>query len=141
LEGGAERLRPRSRGDRGARAQGRLVGAAGRAAFEPAEDLTRRDHRPRARDAARDGGRVAARRGRLRPRRLASARRGRGGRPLARMTGVSPVATRGLAKRYGEIVAVDHVDLTVEAGDVFGYLGPNGAGKTTSPRMMLGLIR
>jgi ABC-2 type transport system ATP-binding protein len=52
-----------------------------------------------------------------------------------------PVTTRGLVKRYGEIVAVDHVDLTVESGDVFGYLGPNGAGKTTSLRMMLGLIR
>jgi ABC-2 type transport system ATP-binding protein len=52
-----------------------------------------------------------------------------------------PVAARGLVKRYGRIVAVDHVELTVEAGDVFGYLGPNGAGKTTSLRMMLGLIR
>jgi ABC-2 type transport system ATP-binding protein len=52
-----------------------------------------------------------------------------------------PVAARGLVKRYGEIVAVDHVDLTVERGDVFGYLGPNGAGKTTSLRMLLGLIR
>jgi len=52
-----------------------------------------------------------------------------------------PVTARGLVKRYGEIVAVDHVDLTVEPGDVFGYLGPNGAGKTTSLRMMLGLIR
>jgi len=52
-----------------------------------------------------------------------------------------PVEARGLVKRYGEIVAVDHVDLTVEAGDVFGYLGPNGAGKTTSLRMLLGLIR
>jgi ABC-2 type transport system ATP-binding protein len=52
-----------------------------------------------------------------------------------------PVAARGLVKRYGEIVAVDSVDLTVERGDVFGYLGPNGAGKTTSLRMMLGLIR
>jgi len=52
-----------------------------------------------------------------------------------------PVATRGLLKRYGEIVAVDGVDLTVERGDVFGYLGPNGAGKTTSLRMLLGLIR
>ena len=52
-----------------------------------------------------------------------------------------PVELRGLVKRYGEIVAVDHVDLTVEAGDVYGYLGPNGAGKTTSLRMMLGLIR
>ena len=57
------------------------------------------------------------------------------------MSGAPPVAARALVKRYGEIVAVDHVDLTVEPGDVFGYLGPNGAGKTTSLRMMLGLIR
>src|SRR6266511_5399071 len=53
----------------------------------------------------------------------------------------SPIEVRSLLKRYGRIVAVDHVDLTVETGDVFGYLGPNGAGKTTSLRMMLGLIR
>jgi ABC-2 type transport system ATP-binding protein len=52
-----------------------------------------------------------------------------------------PIEVRGLVKRYGAIVAVDHVDLTVQAGDVYGYLGPNGAGKTTSLRMMLGLIR
>jgi ABC-2 type transport system ATP-binding protein len=52
-----------------------------------------------------------------------------------------PIEVRGLVKRYGEILAVDDVDLTVEAGDVYGYLGPNGAGKTTSLRMMLGLIR
>jgi len=52
-----------------------------------------------------------------------------------------PVETRGLVKRYGEIVAVDDVDLSVEPGDVFGYLGPNGAGKTTSLRILLGLIR
>ena len=57
------------------------------------------------------------------------------------MTDAPPVAARGLVKRYGEITAVDHVDLTVERGDVFGYLGPNGAGKTTSLRMLLGLIR
>jgi len=54
---------------------------------------------------------------------------------------VRPVEARGLVKRYGDIVAVDDVDLTVERGDVFGYLGPNGAGKTTSLRMLLGLIR
>jgi ABC-2 type transport system ATP-binding protein len=53
----------------------------------------------------------------------------------------APVELRGLVKRYGDLVAVDHVDLTVEPGDVYGYLGPNGAGKTTSLRMMLGLIR
>jgi ABC-2 type transport system ATP-binding protein len=52
-----------------------------------------------------------------------------------------PVEARGLVKRYGDIVAVDHVDLNVEAGNVYGYLGPNGAGKTTSLRMLLGLIR
>jgi ABC-2 type transport system ATP-binding protein len=52
-----------------------------------------------------------------------------------------PVAARALVKRYGRIVAVDHVDLNVDRGDVFGYLGPNGAGKTTSLRMLLGLIR
>jgi ABC-2 type transport system ATP-binding protein len=53
----------------------------------------------------------------------------------------APVEARGLVKRYGELVAVDGVDLTVGRGDVFGYLGPNGAGKTTSLRMLLGLIR
>ncbi len=57
------------------------------------------------------------------------------------MPDAAPIEVRGLVKRYGEILAVDHVDLTVEAGDVFGYLGPNGAGKTTSLRMMMGLIR
>jgi ABC-2 type transport system ATP-binding protein len=57
------------------------------------------------------------------------------------MTDAAPVAARGLVKRYGDLVAVDGVDLSVERGDVFGYLGPNGAGKTTSLRMLLGLIR
>ena len=57
------------------------------------------------------------------------------------MAGAPPIQARGLVKRYGHITAVDHVDLTVGAGDVYGYLGPNGAGKTTSLRMLLGLIR
>src|SRR3954451_9293027 len=57
------------------------------------------------------------------------------------MRDAPPIEIRGLAKRYRQIIAVDHVDLTVNQGDVFGYLGPNGAGKTTSLRMMLGLIR
>jgi ABC-2 type transport system ATP-binding protein len=51
-----------------------------------------------------------------------------------------PVEVRGLVKRYGDVLAVDNVDLTVEAGDVYGYLGPNGAGKTTVLRILLGLI-
>src|SRR5919199_2345398 len=49
--------------------------------------------------------------------------------------------TEGLVKRYGDLVAVDHVDLRVPAGDVYGLLGPNGAGKTTFMRMLFGLIR
>jgi ABC-2 type transport system ATP-binding protein len=53
----------------------------------------------------------------------------------------APVEARGLVKRYGEIAAVDEVDLTVRAGDVYGFLGPNGAGKTTTLRILLGLIR
>jgi ABC-2 type transport system ATP-binding protein len=57
------------------------------------------------------------------------------------MNDAQPLEVRGLVKRYGELVAVGGVDLTVEPGDVYGYLGPNGAGKTTSLRMMLGLIR
>jgi ABC-2 type transport system ATP-binding protein len=55
--------------------------------------------------------------------------------------GPPPLEVRGLVKRYGDLTAVAGVDVTVNAGDVYGYLGPNGAGKTTSLRMMMGLIR
>jgi ABC-2 type transport system ATP-binding protein len=51
-----------------------------------------------------------------------------------------PVKARGLVKRYKEVLAVDHIDLNVKTGDVYGFLGPNGAGKTTTLRMALGLI-
>src|SRR3954451_12260814 len=52
------------------------------------------------------------------------------------------LATRGLTKRFrGGQVAVDHVDLLVPHGAVFGFLGPNGSGKTTTIRMLLGLVR
>jgi ABC-2 type transport system ATP-binding protein len=44
-------------------------------------------------------------------------------------------------KRYNEILAVDHVDLTVKAGEIFGLLGPNGSGKSTSLKMLLGLVQ
>jgi ABC-2 type transport system ATP-binding protein len=54
--------------------------------------------------------------------------------------GAQPVRARGLVKRYKEVLAVDHVDLNVRTGDVYGFLGPNGAGKTTTLRMALGLI-
>jgi len=52
------------------------------------------------------------------------------------------VSSSGLTKRFrGGQVAVDHIDLEVEAGSVYGFLGPNGSGKTTTIRMLLGLIR
>jgi ABC-2 type transport system ATP-binding protein len=51
-----------------------------------------------------------------------------------------PVKARGLVKRYKDVLAVDHIDLNVQSGDVYGFLGPNGAGKTTTLRMALGLI-
>ena len=51
------------------------------------------------------------------------------------------IRTEGLSKRYGETLALDGLDLTVEPGEVYGYLGPNGAGKTTTIRLLLGLHR
>ncbi|MFF4412225.1 ATP-binding cassette domain-containing protein [Streptosporangium sp. NPDC001559] len=51
------------------------------------------------------------------------------------------IVTRGLTKRFrGGQVAVDHLDLAVPKGSVFGFLGPNGSGKTTTIRMLLGLV-
>ena len=50
------------------------------------------------------------------------------------------IRTRALTKRYGELRAVDAVDLEVVEGDVYGFLGANGSGKTTTVRMLLGLV-
>lgn len=51
------------------------------------------------------------------------------------------IETYGVSCRFGNIQAVDHVELRVPQGAVVGFLGPNGAGKTTTIRMLLGLIR
>ena len=51
------------------------------------------------------------------------------------------IEAHGLRKAYGEVVAVDEVDLVVERGRVYGALGPNGSGKSTTVRMLLGLAR
>jgi ABC-2 type transport system ATP-binding protein len=49
------------------------------------------------------------------------------------------IEAKGLTKRYGRRLAVDHIDLAIEEGEVFGLLGPNGAGKTTTILMIMGL--
>jgi ABC-2 type transport system ATP-binding protein len=51
------------------------------------------------------------------------------------------ISVSGLVKNFGTTRALDHLDLTVSAGEVHGFLGPNGAGKTTTIRVLLGLLR
>ena len=55
--------------------------------------------------------------------------------------GTPAIEAQGLVKTFGDVRAVDGVDLTVAAGSVYGVLGPNGAGKTTTIRMLATLLR
>lgn len=50
------------------------------------------------------------------------------------------IETVGLTKQYGDKLAVDHLDLQIPAGSVFGFIGPNGAGKSTTIKMLMGLL-
>ena len=50
------------------------------------------------------------------------------------------VQTRGLCKQYGKVLRVNHLDLQVPEGAIYGFLGPNGAGKSTTLKMILGLV-
>ncbi|RZV12129.1 ABC-2 type transport system ATP-binding protein [Natrinema hispanicum] len=57
------------------------------------------------------------------------------------MIEMSAIETSGLTKAYGDLTAVDDLDLVVEEGEVFGFLGPNGAGKSTTINMLLDFTR
>ncbi len=68
-----------------------------------------------------------------------SSRRVRGPAFRSAEGGPAAIRTRGLTKAYGSLVAVDHLNLEVHAGEIYGLLGQNGAGKTTTILMLLGL--
>jgi ABC-2 type transport system ATP-binding protein len=51
------------------------------------------------------------------------------------------IEARGLTRRFGAVVAVDHVDLTIPRAGIYGFLGPNGSGKSTTIRMLCGLLK
>ena len=51
------------------------------------------------------------------------------------------ISVQNLTRRFGEFVAVDHINFNVNKGEIVGYLGPNGSGKTTTIRMLLGLLQ
>lgn len=51
------------------------------------------------------------------------------------------IQTEGLTKRFGQLVAVDNLNIHVQKGEIYGFLGPNGAGKTTTAMMLLGLLK
>lgn len=63
------------------------------------------------------------------------------GRPRSHRTDDLVVTTDGLTKTYGGFHAVDHLDLRVPRGGIYGFLGPNGAGKSTTMKLLLGLTR
>ena len=50
------------------------------------------------------------------------------------------IEVRNLVKKYGDNVAVDHLNFTVEQGQIYGFLGPNGAGKSTTMNIMTGYL-
>jgi ABC-2 type transport system ATP-binding protein len=87
---------------------------------------------------------VSASPGRIAPkkrpgRRLAAAPVEGGGPSVETSSDTVRIRTRGLTKKYEDLIAVDRLDLEVHAGEIFGLLGQNGAGKTTTILMLLGL--
>jgi len=57
-----------------------------------------------------------------------------------KLAGGLAIDVKGLTKSFGKKLAVDHIDIAVPEGEVWGFLGPNGSGKTTTIRMLCGLL-
>jgi len=60
--------------------------------------------------------------------------------PLGEGGKTPAIHTQDLTRRFGKTVAVDHLNLTIAEGEIFGFLGPNGAGKSTTIRMLVGVL-
>lgn len=60
--------------------------------------------------------------------------------PLVKRSDVPAIEATGLTQRFGDFVAVDHVNFKIEQGEIFGFLGSNGCGKTTTMKMLTGLL-
>ena len=58
-----------------------------------------------------------------------------------RSSSAAHVVAHGLVRRFGDLTAVDGIDLDVGEGEIFGFLGPNGAGKSTTVRMLVTLLK
>jgi ribosome-dependent ATPase len=59
---------------------------------------------------------------------------------VAQQDGEVAIEARGLTKRFGDFIAVDHVSFSIRRGEIFGFLGSNGCGKTTTMKMLTGLL-
>ena len=57
------------------------------------------------------------------------------------MTTTPAIVARGLSRHFGQLRAVDGVDLTIPRAQIYGFLGPNGSGKSTTIRMLCGLLQ
>src|SRR5512142_2753053 len=62
-----------------------------------------------------------------------------GGAPAASASAIA-IRARALTRKFGDVLAVDHIDLNVARAQVYGFLGPNGSGKSTTIRMLCGLL-
>ncbi len=59
---------------------------------------------------------------------------------FANGTGATAISARQLTRKFGDKIAVDHIDLDIPSGRIYGFLGPNGSGKSTTLRMLCGML-